>query len=228
MATFALIHGSWHGAWCWELLIPELERRGHRVTAVDLPSDDPAATFEDYADVAVTALDGADDLVVVGHSLGGLTIPLVAQRRPVRRLIYLAALVPEVGSSFVDQQRRDGMLNPAYLDGLTVVGDVTELTDMDVVRELLYTGCDEDLFQAAVRRLRPQARYPLRQSFSLRELPAVPSSYIVCTADRMVDPAWSRRIASERLGVAATEFPGGHSPFCSRPAELAELLTALV
>jgi len=43
MATFGLVHGSWHGGWCWERLIPELEARGHRAVAVDLPAEDPAA-----------------------------------------------------------------------------------------------------------------------------------------------------------------------------------------
>ena len=228
MATFALIHGSWHGAWCWEKLTPELERRGHRAIAVDLPSDDPTATFEDYAGAAVTALGGADDLVVVGHSMGGLTIPLIAQRRPVRRLVYLAALVPEVGHSFVEQQRRDGMINPTYLDALTVVGDATEWTDADLARELLYADCDDDLFQAAFRRLRLQARHPLRQPYTPDTLPAVPSAYIVCADDRMIDPGWSRRVATERLGAELVELPGSHSPFHSRPAALADALHQLV
>lgn len=228
MATFALIHGSWHGAWCWEKLTPELERRGHRAVAVDLPSDDPAATFEDYAAAAVTALGEVDDLVVVGHSMGGLTIPLVAQRRPVRRLVYLAALVPEVGLSFAEQQRRDGMINPTYLDALTVVGDATEWTDADLARELLYADCDEDLFQAAFRRLRLQARHPLRQPYVADRLPAVSSAYIVCADDRMIDPGWSRRVATERLGAELVELPGSHSPFYSRPAALADVLHQLV
>lgn len=198
------------------------------MVTVDLPSEDPAATFDDYADVAVAALGGADDVVAVGHSLGGLTIPLIAQRRPIAQLVYLAALVPEPGHSFADQQRRDGMLNAAYLDGLAIQDEATTWSDVDLVRELLYTDCDEDAFQAALQRLRPQARRPMRESCALDGLPAVPSTYIVCTDDRMVDPAWSRRVAEQRLGVVAMEFPGGHSPFWSRPVELAGVLAGLV
>ena len=48
MATFGLVHGAWHGAWCWDLLIPELERRGHSAVAMDLPCEDPKASFSDY------------------------------------------------------------------------------------------------------------------------------------------------------------------------------------
>src|ERR1700675_1278045 len=99
MTTFALVHGAWHGASCWELLTPELETRGHRVVAVDLPSDDSAATFDDYADV-VAAARGEDlgeesgaapptDIVAVGHSLGGYTLPYLAGRIRLRHLVYL-------------------------------------------------------------------------------------------------------------------------------------------
>ena len=56
MSTFALVHGAWHGAWCWEQLTPELEALGHRVIAMDLPCDDGAATFDDYADVVCDAV----------------------------------------------------------------------------------------------------------------------------------------------------------------------------
>ena len=82
MSTFALVHGAWHGEWCWERLTPELEALGHRVITLDLPSDDESASFDDCADVICAALadvDG-DDLIVVGHSLAGQIVPLVAAR----------------------------------------------------------------------------------------------------------------------------------------------------
>jgi pimeloyl-ACP methyl ester carboxylesterase len=87
MTTFALVHG----AWCWEMLTPLLQQAGHDVVAPDLPCDEaPATTFDPYADVVCAALDGCDDdVVVVGHSLGGPTATLVAARRPVRHLVYL-------------------------------------------------------------------------------------------------------------------------------------------
>ena len=105
MTAFALVHGAWEGAWIWERLTPELEARGHRVVAMDLPCEDAAATFEAYADVVVGALEAEEleEVVVVGHSLAGLTIPIVAARRAVSRLIYLCALVPIPGRSLVEQ-----------------------------------------------------------------------------------------------------------------------------
>jgi len=94
VATFAFVRGSWHGAWCWELLINELEALEHRSVAVDLPCDDEEAGCEEYAEVVRRAIEAVHDPIVVGHSLGGLTIPLVAARRRVHQLVYLCAFVP--------------------------------------------------------------------------------------------------------------------------------------
>jgi len=95
MTTFALVHGAWHGAWCWERLVEPLERRGHGALAIDLPVDDVDAGNGEYADVvaAFTAPAG-DDVILVGHSLNGLILPLVAARRPVAALVYLCAFLP--------------------------------------------------------------------------------------------------------------------------------------
>ena len=95
MATFGLVHGAWHGAWCWEALIPELQARGHTAIAMDLPSDQRAATVADYAAVVAAALPDAPDLVLVGHSMAGRVIPLVPLRRPARLLVFLCALIPD-------------------------------------------------------------------------------------------------------------------------------------
>ena len=228
MTTFALLHGAWHGAWCWELLTPELQRRGHGVVAVDLPIDDPDATFEDYADVAASALaDTGDDVVAVGHSLSGNVLPWLAERRPVRHLVYLGALVADLGRSVDDQQRNDGMLNLLYLTALERVGGCTRWADADLARSLLYADCDDEVVLAALARVRPQATLPIGQLCTLARQPTVPSTYIVCAEDQVVHPAWSRRVARERLGASLVELPGSHSPFYSRPAELAEVLDGL-
>jgi len=89
--TFGLVHGSGHRAACWNPLVAELSRRGFQSVAVDLPCDRADAGVDDYAEVVAGALREVDgSLVLVGHSLGGLTIPVVATRRPVALLVYLA------------------------------------------------------------------------------------------------------------------------------------------
>jgi pimeloyl-ACP methyl ester carboxylesterase len=227
VTAFALVHGAWHGAWCWERLGPELEARGHRVVAVDLPSDDATATFQTYAEVVVTALDAEEDVVVVGHSLAGLTIPLVAAQRPVRRLVYLCALAPVPGRSFTEQLSIEpDTLLPEYRAGLAGPDEegMTRWQDEALARAVLYADCGERDAGAAFARLRPQARRPHAQPCRLEALPATPRTYVVCDEDRLVNPDRARRVARKRLDADLVELPGGHSPFLSRPRELAAVL----
>jgi pimeloyl-ACP methyl ester carboxylesterase len=231
MATFALVHGAWHGAWCWERLTPELEARGHRVITMDLPVDDGSATYEDYADVVCEAISGiGDDLILVGHSMAGMTIPLVAARRPLRRLVYLCALMPIPGRSLLQQIEGDpAMLNPDYPKGLDD-GDPQGRrvwVDEELACAHLFGDCDDATASAAYARLIPQSLYPYTLPCSLSELPAVESTYIVCADDRMVNADWSKRVAPERIRADLVELPGSHSPFLSRPAQLADALHAV-
>jgi pimeloyl-ACP methyl ester carboxylesterase len=233
MTTFALVHGAWHGAWCWERLTPLLQQAGHDVVAMDLPCEDGAATFDTYADVVCAALDGhGDDVVLVGHSYNGNTIPLVAARRPVRHLVYLCAMLPDIGRSVFDQMSDElEMLNPvAYEQGLSVPDEQLRQvwTDLDIACAMFYGDCDEATTRAAIERLRPQSAYPAILPSSLAEFPAVKTTYIVCSEDQILRPDWSRQTARERLGAELIELPGDHSPFYSWPSALADVLLGLV
>lgn len=228
MATFALVHGGWLGAWSWELLTPFLERAGHEVVTMDLPAEDGAASFDNYADVVCGALGRKhEDVVLVGHSCGGHTIPLVADRRPVRHLVYLCALVPDIGRSVLDQlQDEPDMLNPRWVEGLGEPDDQlrTRWIDLELARELICADCDDSVAVAAIKRLRSQSAFPNTLPFPLSEFPSVSSTYVVCSDDQFVDPEWSRRIARDRLDADVVELPGSHSPLLSRASALAELL----
>ncbi|MBA3300840.1 MAG: alpha/beta hydrolase [Thermoleophilaceae bacterium] len=229
MTTFALVHGAWHGRWCWERLAPELEDLGHHVISMDLPSDDPAATFDAYADVVAGQMqaDGQDEFVVVGHSLAGLTIPLVAARQEVARLVYLCALVPVPGGSFMDQLTTEqDMIDLGYLAGLGEPDAEGRRgwVDEGLARHFMYADCDDQAAEAAIGRLRPQAQSPYAVPCRLDAFPDTPCTYVVCGEDRLVNPDWSRRVARERLNADLVELPGSHSPFLSRPSELARVL----
>ncbi|OBB65550.1 alpha/beta fold hydrolase [Mycobacterium sp. 852014-50255_SCH5639931] len=228
MATFALVHGGWLGAWSWESLTPFLERAGHQVVTMDLPAEDGAASFDNYADVVCGALGREhEDVVLVGHSYGGHTIPLVADRRPVSHLVYLCALVPDIGRSVLDQlQDEPDMLNPRWVEGLDEPDDQlrTRWIDLELARELICADCDDSVAVAAIKRLRPQSAFPNTLPFSLSDFPSVSSTYVVCNDDQFVRPEWSRRIARDRLDADVVELPGSHSPLLSRPSALAEVL----
>ena len=231
MTTFALAHGAFHGAWCWELLTPLLQRAGHDVIAIDLPFDDGAASFDDCADVVCAALrERGDDVVLVGHSFAGAVIPLVAARRPLRHLVYVCAVVPQLGQSMNDQLVSEpGMILPRIYAGvgeLDAQGRIPVI-DLELAREVFYADCDESVAYAAAARLTPQSALPSSLCFPLSEFPSVPTTYVVCSEDRIVGPEWSRRVARDRLNADLVELPGSHSPFYSRPAVLADVLLGL-
>lgn len=230
VATFALVHGSWCGAWCWELLIPHLLKAGHDVVAVDLPCEDSSATFDTYADVVCAAVDDQEDVIAVGHSLGANTIPLVAARRRIRHLVYVCGVIPAVGQTVAQQlDSRSGMMQPGWNVGLSEPDSLlrTRWIDPQRARAVLYGDCDDPTAAATFARLRRQSRYPLTLPFSLSEFPAVGCTSVVCTDDQMVDPAWSKRIARERLAANLIELPGGHFPALSRPSALADVLVGV-
>jgi pimeloyl-ACP methyl ester carboxylesterase len=228
VATFALVHGAYHGGACWDLLIPELEARGHDAIAMDLPAPDPAAGVNEYADTVITALKGAgNEVTLLGHSMGGLTIPLVADRRPVRRLVFLAAMLSEPGGTGGDVlARHPDAINPVMATAGVDNGDGTASMPDDLAAEVFYHDCPPDIAAWAVSVLRPQAWKVVADPLPVDAWPSVPQTYIACREDRTLTYAFQRALASER-GMDLVELPGGHSPFLSRPAALADILTAL-
>ncbi|MGB5951203.1 MAG: alpha/beta fold hydrolase [Ornithinimicrobium sp.] len=100
MATFVLLHGGGGTAWDWHLVMPWLRDCGHEVVAVDLPNEDPSAGWSQYVDTVVDAVGSRGDLIVVGHSLGGFTAPLVCARLPVELMVLVAAMIPSPGEDF--------------------------------------------------------------------------------------------------------------------------------
>lgn len=231
MTTFALVHGAWHSAWCWERVTPLLQQAGHEVVAPDLPSEDGSAHFDTYADEVCAALQGyGDDVVVVAHSLAGATGALVPDRRPVRHLVYLCAAVPQSGRSLLDQwQAQPDMVCPEFAEGwvqgLTEPDEQmrTQWVDRDFARKVFYGDCDAATAASALDHLRPQSGYPWTLPCSLSEHPSVSCTSVVCSEDLIVNPVWSRRAARD-IGADIVELPGSHSPFLSRPSAVADVL----
>jgi len=231
VTTFALIHGAWGTGWHWAAVPDELRRLGHAVVAPDLPCDEPDATFDDYAAVVLGALEDipGDDVVVVGFSLGGHTAALVAGGRPVRELVYLAAMVPEPGVSLSDQfARGDRMLLPEYaagIDGPDEHGS-SRWVDFDVYYRTGCHDCPEPVARERFERSRSQCNRPYRNPCSLGAKPDVPTRYILCREDRLMNNSFWRAAVPGRLDTEPFELPGSHSPMASRPEQLALLLAA--
>ena len=224
---FALVHGAYHGAWCWERLRAELGRDGHTTSAADLPCEDHDAGAERYADAVISAIPNSmDGLVLVGHSLAGLTIPVVAERTKPKLTVYLCALLPEPGKSF-DAQQVD--FATEFEPSATAIShpDGSASWPVGGAIELFYHDCDPAAASDAAQHLRRQHWRVTQEITPLREWPANPSAYILCDDDRAVSPAYSRRASRKLLGIDPVEMPGGHSPFLSRPRLLADVLERL-
>jgi len=209
MATFALIHGGGGSAWDWHLVVPELRKRGHEPVAVDLPNETESADWRAYAATVVDAVADRDDVIVVGHSLGAFTAPLVCARIPVDLLILVAAMIPSPGERFDDWWENAGCVPSGFDD-------------------VFYHDVPPPLAAEAQRHERDEASKALREPWPLDAWPATPTRYLLCRDDRMFTAAWARRHARERLGIEADEMDGGHYVALSRPRELAERLDTYV
>jgi len=228
MTTFVLVHGAWHGAWCWGTVSDGLASAGHRVSAVDLPCDDPRAGWREYAKAAASGLaEVDDDLVVVGHSLGGGVIPLLAAERRVKRLVFLCSYPPSPGRSLDESvQSETALTDPkalAWRDCRDEQGRYV-WPDFESAAYGMYHDCPAAAAHAAFASLRPQGVAPFAERWPLEVWPEVPVTFIVCRDDRMGNPDALSRVARERFGVEPVELPGGHSPFLSQPAALTEAL----
>lgn len=221
MATFALLHGAWHDAWCWDALSQALEGLGHTTSAPELPLHDPTATYEARIRPALEALDGAEDpVVVVAHSQSSSLGPLVAAARPVSLVVHLC---PRMGGFDPPDEApapfREGLPFPApRADGTTV-------WDPEAAIEVLYPRLAPETARALAQRVRPMAMPP--DDYPLSEHPDVPAALIYAADDEFFEPAFERFMARELLGVEPIQIPGGHFPMAEDPEALAELLDRL-
>lgn len=234
MTTFALVHGAWHNGACWDPTAALLREAGHQVVAPDLPCDDPAAGLADYAATVLAALADlhpSDAVVVVGHSLGGLTIPLVAAGAAVTELVFVCAFVPLPGATLADDLfTLEDTFAPEWADlssRLERSGDGSSSwpTDApDAAVAAFYHDCPPELAAWASGLLRSQAWSIANEPSPLAAYPEVPARAIVCSEDRVLNAASCARHAVERLDGTVTRLGGGHCPMVAQPAALVDAL----
>jgi pimeloyl-ACP methyl ester carboxylesterase len=221
MTHLVLVHGAFHGAWCFDPVVEILRRRGIACTTPELPLTSLAAD----AAAVTRALDSIEDQVVLlGHSYGGAVVTVAGVHRAVERLILLAALAPDVG-----EPPNGGPLEiaDAFLTTLRPSAAGPLEVDPERAAGLFYPDADPRAAATAAARLRPgntgvPGERIERAAWRLR-----PTDYVVCAGDPIILPASQRALAA-RTGAAVHEIPGDHSPFLARPAALVELLVRLV
>src|SRR3954451_24401654 len=235
MARFVLVHGAFHGAWCWEPLVGALSAAGHTVTTLDLPGhgDDPTPvadiTLDAYAQRICDALaDEPEPVLLVGHSMGGVAVTQAAARCPeqVARLVYVAAFLPGDGQSLVDLTKLPEGAGDMVQENMAVDGEPPVGTmPAEAAREAFYGKCSPQQADRAIERLRPQALAPFGTPADRGEAGAgPPRAYVISTEDRALPTALQRRLVADNPDLDVVELDADHSPFLSATNELAAAL----
>lgn len=237
MSTFVLVHGSWHGAWCWYKIVPRLEKAGHKVVAFDLPGGGrdrtPASevSFESWTNSLCRILDvQAEPVILVGHSRGGVVVSQAAEQRPdkVKTLVYLTAFLLRDGESLLNflQEDTTSLVSP----NLVVSEDQTSATVREeAIREVLYGECSDEDVALARSLLVPECMAPLATPICITaaNFGRVPRVYIECRRDKALSPAAQRKMYTALPCQAVMSIEADHSPFFCAPEELAAHLLRL-
>ncbi|MBU6448007.1 MAG: alpha/beta fold hydrolase [Rhodospirillales bacterium] len=229
MASFILVPGAWHGAWCWSLLAPLLEKAGHRVFTPELSQTPPGANplplwARQIAALAATAPEPA---ILVGHSRGGLVISEAAGLAPhsIARLVYLSGFLLTAGQTMQSTMAQPeagaepDYLRPARGRCLTVAAEA--------IIPRFYHLTNPETARSAAARQHPE---PLGTFSAAATLPPphIPRAYIECTEDRVLPLALQRAMHAALPCAQIFTLPADHSPFFSVPAQLATTLLATV
>jgi pimeloyl-ACP methyl ester carboxylesterase len=232
--TFILVHGAWHGAWCWHKLTPLLEAHGARVITPDLPSMGadvtPASevTLESWAQAVVPLLEPR--CVLVGHSLGGAVISRVAELAPerLRTLVYLSAYLLPAGATVAGMARADteSLIAPNMIP---VLRGVTCALRDEVIADTFFGACSPEDREYAMERIDPQPLKPLVTPLevSAARFGSVPRAYVETMRDRAVSLVAQRRMQAKLPCAPVFTLDGDHSPFLSQPEALARILISI-
>jgi pimeloyl-ACP methyl ester carboxylesterase len=230
-----LVHGAWHGAWCFATLQAELDRRGLPSYAVDLPghgaSTQPLGDLHGDAAHVATVLAGIDDdVVLVGHSYGGAVTthaagPTHDVAGQITHLVYLAAFALDDGESVWDYHRSRPHI-PVALDRAVITGeDGTSRLDPDAAPAALYGSSPPSAVAAAVARLDRQPIAGFQQPVVGSPLSTIGSTYVKCTLDQAVHIERQDELAARCDHVVTLACD--HSPFMSMPVTVADVLEPL-
>ncbi|GHC95730.1 alpha/beta fold hydrolase [Novosphingobium pokkalii] len=245
MAGFVLIHGSWHGGWCFDKLATILEARGHTVVAPTLPgmggteAEMAAVTLEDWGEFAaqhcrdLKARLGGAPVVLGGHSRGGLVVSTAAERHPdaMDSLAYICAMMLPAGLSRVEFKEIVGpnapfeaIIQPLYGSVATVIDP---LSDAGAVFAQLSPP--EDV-AAVLPRLLAEPSQPRRQKIMVtpERWGSKPRTYVECTQDRTIPIDSQRKMIAMSPGAQVITLEADHSPYLSAPEALADALEAAI
>ena len=216
-ARVILVHGAFHGAWCWDYLTPALAAQDVEAEALELPF---TSLLDDADTVADAIKRTTGPVVAVGHSYGGAVITAGAgggRGRPAAaQLVYLAALMLDPQDP-IDLTATGGM-------GAVRAGEGISYLEPTEAAAAMYNRCSPEIAEWAVSKLRPMpllgaGRATLPEDVAWRN---VPSTYVVCSDDRAIDPDDQRRMAKQ--ATRWLEIDADHSPFLSQVEQTAGII----
>jgi pimeloyl-ACP methyl ester carboxylesterase len=233
MATFLLVHGAWHGGWCWHRVVPLLVSKGHTAVAPDLPGHGndktPTArvTLKSYTDRICEIAGGqSEPVILVGHSMGGVAITQAAEDCPekIRALVYLCAFLPRNGDSLTTWASEDfeSKVNPSSLE---IGPDGTTVFRRDCAREAFYMQSSDEDIAFAQERLVAQSPAPISTPVKTTagRWGRIPRYYIECDRDRAITRKLQRAMEKQSPCRRTFSIDTDHSPFFSNPRDLADI-----
>jgi pimeloyl-ACP methyl ester carboxylesterase len=213
MTQIVLVHGAWHGAWCWDGVLAELHDRRIDAVAVELPF----TGFEDDVDVVRSAIGSASEGVVVcAHSYGGAVVSqAVMPVQNLGHLVYLAAFVNSAEASALTGRPI------SLLEAIVPAGEQCSF-DPAFAQTIFYGDTEPDIVAAIAPRLRPMVLDAAAIVATPSAPRSVPTTYVVCSRDGAIPPEAQVQMAQGLDHVVV--WPTDHSPFLTRPREVADLL----
>ena len=237
MSTYVLVHGAYHGGWCYEQVVPLLEAAGHTAIAVDLPGhgenkkpieEVTLAAYVDHVSAIIEAQ--SEPVILVGHSLGGMTITEVSERLPekVSWVVYLTAVMLKNGQDRAELAVYD---NPEPMTAKRVISadGLSATMPSEIIPETFYGQCSETDVAQAMARLVPQATDPIKRTVTTtpERFGRVRRAYVECLRDIAIPIAMQRAMIAAQPCEKVFTLDTDHSPFYSTPEELAGQLLEL-
>jgi len=233
MSTYILIHGAWHGAWCWEKIIPLLKAAGHDVFAPDLPGhgQDQTPILEISLDTYITSVMQLLDklqvpVILVGHSMAGMIISQIAEHRPnqIKALVYLTAFLPQDGQSLFQVSQ---IQKPTRYVRQTrvIIEENIFYFPLSEMKDFAYHLCSAELYATIRDKFCQEPLKPMQEPVMLtqKHYGSVPKFYIECQQDRAILPETQARFY-RKTSCQIIQLNTDHSPFYSDPLGLAKCL----
>ncbi|GEN99257.1 peptidase M13 [Novosphingobium sediminis] len=244
MAGFVLIHGSWHGGWCFDPVAALLRARGHTVVTPTLPGmggsaeELAAVTLGEWGEFAaqhcrdLKAELGGAPVVLGGHSRGGLVVSTAAERDPAAMdaLVYICAMMLPSGVSRAEFKTLEEP-NPDFDAIISKVHDgAATVVDPARARPVFAQLSPPELVAGVLPRLVAEPHGPRSEPLQLtaERWGSRPRTYVECTADRTIPIASQRRMQAMSPGARVVTLDADHSPYLSRPVELADALEGAI